>query len=80
MGLCAYGQVKYELLEYFANYISDKNFKNFSNGLNIGNLVNSNPWENPLNNWLFEGKKAFDIAATAQRAFENKFLSNNKKI
>lgn len=79
MGLCAYGQVKNELLEHFANYISDKNFKNFSNGLNIGNLVNSNPWENPLNNWLFEGKKAFDIAATAQRAFENKFLSILRK-
>ena len=27
------------------------------------NILDSNPWRNPLNNWIFEGKKAFDIAA-----------------
>ncbi len=75
MGICAYGQVKSTLLKYFSNYIIDRNFKKFSNCLNIDNLVNSNPWSNPLNNWIFEGEKAFDIAATAQRAFEDKFLS-----
>jgi len=33
-----------------------------------------NPWKNPLGNWIYEGKQAYDIAATAQAAFEEAFF------
>ena len=42
-------------------------------GLPLKNL--DNPWDNPLENWVFEGQEGYDIAATAQRAFEVAFFS-----
>lgn len=79
MGLCAYGEINHELLDSFSQYFMDRNFKALSNSLNIDELSNLNPWSNPLKNWIFEDQQGFNIAATAQRAFENKFISILKK-
>ncbi len=87
MGICAYGNPQKELIKYFKEFFFDRNYKklSLSTGLNLKNI--ENPWQDPLNNWTFEGQTGFNIAATAQAAFEecvldilNKFDSKERLI
>tara|TARA_B100001094_G_C18192492_1_gene808243 strand:+ start:1535 stop:3106 length:1572 start_codon:yes stop_codon:yes gene_type:complete len=75
MGLCAYGNVIEEHIPAFAMFFFNRDYKQLAEktGLPLKNL--DNPWNNPLENWVFEGQEGYDIAATAQRAFEVAFFS-----
>ena len=75
MGLCAYGNVIEEYVPAFAMFFFNRDYKQLAEktGLPLKNL--DNPWDNPLENWVFEGQEGYDIAATAQRAFEVAFFS-----
>lgn len=75
MGLCAYGKVIDEYVPAFAKFFFDRDYKKLAQttGLPLKNL--DDPWKNPLENWVFEGQEGYDIAATAQEAFEQAFFS-----
>ena len=75
MGLCGYGNVKDEYIDAFKRFFFDRDYRRLAEttGLPLKNL--DNPWENPLENWVFEGQEGYDIAATAQEAFEYAFFS-----
>ncbi len=75
MGLCGYGKVIDEYVPAFKEFFFDRDYKKLAEitGLPLKNL--DNPWENPLENWVFEGQEGYDIAATAQAAFEYAFFS-----
>jgi len=75
MGLCAYGNVIEEHIPAFAMFFFNRDYKQLAEktGLPLKNV--DNPWDNPLENWVFEGQEGYDIAATAQRAFEVAFFS-----
>ena len=75
MGLCAYGKVVEEYIPAFEKFFFDKDYKRLAEetGLSLKNI--DDPWANPLENWVFEGQQGYDIAATAQKAFENAFFS-----
>ena len=70
MGLCGYGKVIDEYIPAFKQFLFDRNYRQLAEttGLPLKNL--DNQWENPLDNWVFEGQEGYDIAATAQEAFE----------
>jgi|LULZ01.1.fsa_nt_gb carbamoyltransferase len=70
MGLCGYGKIIDEYVPAFKQFLFDRNYRQLaeSTGLPLKNL--DNQWENPLENWVFEGQEGYDIAATAQAAFE----------
>jgi len=75
MGLCGYGKVIPEYVEAFEEFFFDRDYEKLANWTNL-NLKNiGKQWENPLDNWVFEGQEGYDIAATAQQAFENAFFS-----
>ena len=75
MGLCGYGKVIPEYVPAFEEFFFDRDYEQLANWTNL-NLKNiETPWENPLENWVFEGQEGYDIAATAQEAFENAFFS-----
>ena len=75
MGLCGYGKVIPEYVPAFEEFFFDRDYEKLSNWTNL-NLKNiDNPWKNPLDNWVFEGQEGYDIAATAQEAFERAFLN-----
>jgi len=75
MGLCAYGNVIEKYVPAFSEFFFDRNYKKLaeSTGLPLKNL--DDPWKNPMDNWIFEEQEAYDIAATAQEAFERAFFS-----
>ena len=74
MGLCGYGKVIEKYVPAFQEFFIDRDYKKLAEttGLPLKNL--DNPWENPLDNWVFEGQEGYDIAATAQEAFERAFF------
>ena len=75
MGLCGYGESIPDFVPFFRDFFFDRDYKKLAKetGLPLKNL--DNPWENPLENWVFEGQEGYDIAATAQVAFEQAFFS-----
>ena len=75
MGLCGYGKVIGKYVPSFKEFFFDRDYRKLAEttGLPLKNL--DNPWENPLENWVFEGQEGYDIAATAQEAFEQAFFS-----
>lgn len=75
MGLCAYGNVIQKYVPAFTQFFFDKDYRKLAEltGLPLKNI--DDPWKNPLENWVFEGQEAYDIAATAQSAFEDAFFS-----
>lgn len=75
MGLCGYGKPKEEMVPAFSEFFFDRDYKKLSRltGLNLKNQ--DSPWSDTLNNWSYEGQEAYDIAATAQRGFEEAFFS-----
>lgn len=75
MGLCAYGNVKDNLVKPFKEFFFDRDYKKLSelSGLNLLNL--ESPWANPMLNAKFRGQESYDLAATMQKAFEDAFLS-----
>ena len=75
MGLCGYGKVIEKHVPAFQEFFFDRDYKKLASltGLPLKNI--DNPWKNPLENWVFEGQEGYDIAATAQEAFERAFFS-----
>ena len=75
MGLCAYGTSIDQYVDPFKEFFFDRDYKKLAEktGLPLKNL--DDPWKNPLDNWVFEGQEGYDIAATAQEAFERAFFS-----
>jgi len=75
MGLCGYGKVIEKYVPAFQEFFFDRDYKKlaFLTELPLKNI--DNPWKNPLENWVFEGQEGYDIAATAQEAFERAFFS-----
>ena len=75
MGLCGYGKPIKEYVPAFKKFFFDRDYKKLAEttGLPLKNV--DNPWENPLENWVFEGQEGYDIAATAQEAFEYAIFS-----
>ena len=75
MGLCGYGKPIKEYVPAFKEFFFDRDYRKLAEttGLPLKNL--DNPWENPLENWVFEGQEGYDIAATAQEAFEYAIFS-----
>ena len=75
MGLCGYGKVISEHVPAFKEFFFDRDYKKLAETtcLPLKNL--NNPWENPLDNWVFEGQEGYDIAATAQEVFEYAIFS-----
>jgi len=75
MGICGYGTPIEKYVPHFSEFFFDRDYKKLAEktGLPLKNL--DNPWENPMDNWVFEGQEGFDIAATAQKAFERAFFS-----
>jgi len=75
MGLCGYGKVIEKYVPAFSEFFFDRDYKKLAQltGLPLKNL--DDPWKNPMDNWVFEEQEAYDIAATAQEAFERAFFS-----
>jgi len=75
MGLCAYGTAIDKYVSAFKEFFFDKDYKKLATdtGLPLKNI--DDPWKNALDNWIFEGQEAYDIAATAQKAFEDAFFT-----
>ena len=75
MGLCGYGKAIEKHVPAFQEFFFDRDYKKlaFLTKLPLKNI--DNPWKNPLENWVFEGQEGYDIAATAQEAFERAFFS-----
>ena len=81
MGLCGYGKPIEGMTDSFKDLFLKRNYSKIIDSINIPVEKDEetitkirrkailNPWENPLGNWLYEGKKAYDIAATAQAEF-----------
>ena len=74
MGLCGYGKVIEEHVPAFGMFFFDRDYKKLAQltGLPLKNL--DDPWGNPMDNWIYEGQEGFDVAATAQEAFERAFF------
>ena len=75
MGLCGYGKPIEKHVPAFHEFFFDRDYRKlaFLTKLPLKNI--DNPWKNPLDNWVFEGQEAYDIAATAQEGFERAFFS-----
>ena len=75
MGLCGYGKPIEKHVPAFQEFFFDRDYRKlaFLTKLPLKNI--DNPWKNPLDNWVFEGQEAYDIAATAQEGFERAIFS-----
>lgn len=73
MGLAAYGAVIPELVQPVREFFFDRDFTKISHSLDLGFAADYNPWQDPLANAVFSGKRAYDMAATFQEAFEMAF-------
>ena len=75
MGLCAYGDVIEEYVDAFSVVLFDRDFNKLAKvtGLPLKNV--DTPWKDPLQMYVFEDKKGYDISASAQAGFENAFFS-----
>ena len=74
MGLCAYGDVIEEYVDAFSEFFFDRDFNKLAKvtGLPLKNV--DTPWKDPLQMYVFEDKKGYDIAASAQAGFEKAFF------
>ena len=87
MGLCAYGNPVKDVTGSFKDLYLKREYYKLIDFLNIPVEKDMealkkirresilNPWKNPLGNWIYEGKEAYDVAATAQVEFEEAFFS-----
>ena len=75
MGLCGYGKPIEKYVPAFQEFFFDRDYRKlaFLTELPLKNI--DNPWKNPLDNWVFEGQEAYDIAATSQEGFERAIFS-----
>ena len=75
MGLCAYGKVIDEYVNAFKEFFFDRNYNKLAKvtGLPLKNV--DTPWKDPLQMYVFEDKKGYDIAASAQAGFEYAIFS-----
>ena len=75
MGLCAYGDVIEEYVDAFSEFFFDRDFNKLAKvtGLPLKNV--DTPWKDPLQMYVFEDKKGYDIAASAQAGFEYAIFS-----
>ena len=80
MGLCAYGNAKSELIDIFESFYLDGDFDKLIQNAKLPLDSGFNPWKNPLKNYCFEGNGAYNLAATAQKAFENAFIKIYSKF
>jgi len=74
MGLCAYGSPREEWIKSFSDIFFDRDYKKLSEKTNLNFKNVDAPWNNPLDNWSYEGESAYEIAATTQEAFKRSFF------
>ena len=72
MGLCAYGNSQSDLEGLFAEFYFNRDFQKIIDKLGLEFPKDYKPWT--LKDYKYKGQKAFDIAATAQKAFEKAFF------
>ena len=74
MGLCAYGNEIKEYIHAFKEFFFDRDYNKLAKvtGLPLKNV--DTPWKDPLQMYVFEDKKGYDIAASAQAGFEKAFF------
>jgi len=75
MGLCAYGSPRESLLPHFRDFFFDRDYQKLSKLTGLSLLNSEDPWKNPMANAKFDKQEAYDLAATAQKAFEEAFIS-----
>ena len=75
MGLCGYGKPIQEYVPAFKEFFFDRDYKKLAKQTSLPFKNLDNPWDNPMDNWVFEGQEGYNIAATAQEAFEDAFFS-----
>jgi carbamoyltransferase len=75
MGLCGYGKVIPEYVNAFKEFFFDRDYNKLAKvtGLPLKNV--DTPWKDPLQMYVFEDKKGYDIAASAQAGFEYALFS-----
>jgi len=75
MGLCGYGTEIDDYVPAFSDFLFDKDYSKLSSRTTqtFNNL--NDPWGDVYSNSIFDGQLAYDIAATAQKAFESAFFS-----
>jgi len=75
MGLCAYGNEIKEYIHAFKEFFFDRDYNKLAKvtGLPLKNV--DTPWKDPLQMYVFEDKKGYDIAASAQAGFEYALFS-----
>ena len=75
MGLCAYGNEIKEYIHAFKEFFFDRDYNKLAKvtGLPLKNV--DTPWKDPLQMYVFEDKKGYDIAASAQAGFEYAIFS-----
>lgn len=74
MGLCAYGETNEKDVSAMRPFFIDKDYKKLSESLSYDLKNVDAPWDDPLNNYIFEGQDSFNHAANTQKAFEEQFL------
>jgi|TARA_R100001443_G_scaffold60309_2_gene70680 carbamoyltransferase len=74
MGLCGYGKLLPEYTSAFIDLFYDRDYKKLATKTKLPLKNVDQPWKEPLDNWVFEGQEGYDIAATAQAAFEYAFF------
>ena len=75
MGLCGYGEVIPDFVPFFKDFFFDRDYKKLAKETGLPLKKLDTPWDNPMDNWVFEGQEGYDIAATAQAGFEHAFFS-----
>jgi carbamoyltransferase len=74
MGICAYGIPNPEKSKIIEDFFIDRDYRKMSRKTGYNLLNEDSPWGDPLNNYKFSGEEGFNFAATAQLAYENKFI------
>jgi carbamoyltransferase len=74
MGICAYGSPDREKSKIIEDFLIDRDYKKMSRETGYDLLNEDSPWKNPLKNYKLSNEEGFNFAATAQLAYENRFI------
>lgn len=80
MGLCAYGCPIPEMVDAFADFFVDRDYRKLAERTKLPLPNVDHPWQDALNNIAFEGVEGYNVAATAQAGFEKAFFRLFDKV